>query len=73
MSAVVAEVLEHAPEWTDAEGVSSYLGGAVPASTLLSLARSGRLPSVKLGARRIFHVPTVRDVLRDAMDRGREI
>lgn len=73
MSTVVAEVLEHAPEWTDASGVSSYLGDAVPASTLLALARSGRLPSVKIGARRIFHVPTVREVLQDAMARGRSV
>jgi hypothetical protein len=62
-----------AGEWANADGVSVYLGGAVPASTLLALARDGRLPSVKLGNRRIFHLPTMRTVLQDAMERRRDV
>jgi hypothetical protein len=73
MSAVVAEVLAHASEWTDANGVSSYLGGSVPASSVLAMARAGRLPSVKLGARRTFHLPAVQQYLQDAMDRGHDV
>lgn len=69
MSAVANEVVDASPEWTDARGVADYLGGAVPTSTISTLARAGRIPSVKIGARRIFHLPTVSDLLMDAMSK----
>lgn len=73
MSAATNEVLTTSPEWTDAEGIAAHLDGAVPATTVADLARAGRLPSVKLGARRIFHVPTVSQTLLDAMHDGRSL
>lgn len=73
MAAVANEFLENSPEWTDAEGVADFLGGAVPTATIATMARSGRLPSVKIGTRRIFHLPTVGGVLMEAMKRGRSL
>ncbi|WP_320670170.1 hypothetical protein [Patulibacter defluvii] len=73
MSAAVSEVLATAAEWTDAEGVAAYLGEAVPATTISDLARARRLPSVKLGTRRIFHLPTVTRALLDAMESGKAL
>lgn len=73
VSAVAAEVLQHSQDWTDAEGVAEFLGRTVPASTIAELARSDRLPSVKLGSRRIFHLPTVSETLLSAMESGEQL
>lgn len=73
MSAISAEILAKSPEWTDAEGVAAHLGGTVPSATIAELARKDRLPSVKLGTRRIFHLPTVTKTLMDAMRSGHQL
>ncbi|CAB4895928.1 unannotated protein [freshwater metagenome] len=73
MSAAGSEVAQHLAEWTDAVGVAAFLGETVPASTIAELGRTERLPSVKLGSRRLFHLPTVSGALMDAMQSGRQL
>lgn len=73
MSVATTEALDSEPEWTDAAGVAHFLGDVVPRRTISELGRSGRVPSVKVGTRRLFHLPTIAERLRRAMDDGQSI
>lgn len=64
--------LETARKVIEVQGDVSALPG-VPASTIAELGRTERLPSVKLGSRRLFHLPAVSGALMDAMQSGRQL